>query len=82
MPVFLWVELYLFLVVGRTASGGVFCSVCEISMTSGSLSANGWGCVPILLVVWHGASSIGACWQWVELGLNVEMKISGRALAS
>ena len=31
-------------------------------MTLGSLSANGWGCVPVLLVVWHGVSSTGACW--------------------
>ena len=31
-------------------------------MTLGSLSANGWGFVPVLLVVWHGASSNGDCW--------------------
>ena len=31
-------------------------------MTLGSLSANGWGCVPFLLVVWHGAYSTGVCW--------------------
>ena len=43
-------------------SGGVFWSVCELSMTLGSLSANGWVCVPVLLVVCHGASSTGACW--------------------
>ena len=40
----------------------VFWGVCELSMILGSLSANGWGCVPVLLVVWHGASSTGACW--------------------
>ena len=28
--------------------------VCELIMILGSLSANGWGCVPALLVVWHG----------------------------
>ena len=32
-------------------------------MILGSLSGNGWGCVPVLLVVWHGVSSTGACWS-------------------
>ena len=32
-------------------SGGVFWGVCELSMILGSLSANGWSCVPVLLVV-------------------------------
>ena len=41
--------------------GGVFWGVCELSMVLGSLSANGQGCVPVLLVVWRGASSTGAC---------------------
>ena len=50
-----------FLLSGRTASGGVFCGVCELSMILVSLSANGWGCVPVLLVVWHGASSTASC---------------------
>ena len=34
--------------------------VCELIMILGTLSANGWGCAPILLVVWHGVSSTGA----------------------
>ena len=62
MPVFWWVRLDLVLLVGRAASGGMFWRVCELSMTSGSRSANGWGCVPVLLVVWRGSSSAGACW--------------------
>ena len=33
------------------ASGGVFWGVCDL-MILGSLSANGWGCVLVLLVVW------------------------------
>ena len=49
--------------VGRALSGGVFWGVCELSMTLGSLSANGCGCVPVLLVVWHTASSTVACWS-------------------
>ena len=48
--------------MGRTTSGGVFWGVCELGMILGSLSANGWGCVPVLLVVWHGVSSTGDCW--------------------
>ena len=46
--------------VGRTTAGGVFWGICEL-MIFGSHSANGWGCVPVLLVVWHGVSSTGAC---------------------
>ena len=61
MPVFWWVGLDLVLLVGRAVSGGVFWGVCEVSMTLGSLSANGLVCVPVLLVVWHGAFSTGAC---------------------
>ena len=48
---------------GRQAtSGGVFWDVCELSMILGRLSANGWGCVPVLLVDLHGTSSTGTCW--------------------
>ena len=54
--------LDLVFLVGRAASGGVFWGVSELSMILGSLSANGWGCVPVLLIVWHGTSNTGACW--------------------
>ena len=43
--------------------------VCELSMILGSLSANGWGCVPFLLVVWYGVSSSGAWWLLSGAGL-------------
>ena len=46
-------------------SSGVFCGVCELIMILGSLSVNGWGCVPVLLVVWHEVYSTGACW-WLS----------------
>ena len=62
MPVFWWMGLDLVFLLGRAVSGGVFCGVCELIMILRSLSANGWGCVPVLLVVWHAVSSIGACW--------------------
>ena len=51
MPVFWWVGLDLVFLVGRAASSGMFWVVCELSMTLGSLSANGWVCVPVLLVI-------------------------------
>ena len=60
MPVFWWMRLDLFFLVGRSMSGGVFWGVCDLKIL-GSLSASGWGCVLVLLVVWHGASSTVAC---------------------
>ena len=62
VPVFWWMRLDLVFLVGRTASGDVFWGICELIMILGSLSANGWGCVPVLVVVWHSVSSSGACW--------------------
>ena len=56
-------RLCLFFLVSRAASGGVFGVVCELSITLGSLTVNAWGCVPVLLVVWHGVSSTVACWS-------------------
>ena len=49
--------------VGRSVSGGVFCGVFDLIMILGSLSSNGLGCVPVLLVVWHSVSSTVACWS-------------------
>ena len=63
MPVFWWMKLDLVFLVGRTVSGGVFWGVCELIMILGHLSVNGWGCVPVLLVVWHRVSSTVACWS-------------------
>ena len=51
------------LLVGRTVSGGVFWGVCDLIMILGSLSANWWGCVPVLLVVWNRVSSTVVCWS-------------------
>ena len=62
MPVFWCMRLDPVFLVGRTTFGGVFWGVCELIMILGSLSGNGWGCVPVLLVVWHRVSSTGACW--------------------
>ena len=62
MPAFCLWGLDLSFLVGRAASGHEFCGVCDLIMILGSLSANGWGCVPVLLVVWHGASTTGSCW--------------------
>ena len=63
MPVFWWMRLDLVFLVDRSTSRGVFCGVCGLIMILGSFSANGWGCVPDLLVVWHRVSSTVACWS-------------------
>ena len=62
VPVFWWMKLYLVFLVGKTTSIGGCWGVYEIIMILDSLSANGWGCVPVLVVVWHGVSSTVACW--------------------
>ena len=63
MPVFWWMRLDLVFLVGRTVSGGVFSGASDLIVNLGSLSANGFGCVPFLLVVWHRVSSTVACWS-------------------
>ena len=60
MPVFWWMSLDLVFLVGISRSGGVFGDVCDLIMILGRLSANRWGCVPVLLV-WHRMSSTVAC---------------------
>ena len=61
--VFWWVRLDLVFLVGGSTCGGVFRGVCDLTVILGSLSANGWGCVPVLLVVWHRVSSTVDCWS-------------------
>ena len=61
-------RLDLVYLVGRTTSGGVFWGVCDLIMILGSLFANGWGGVPVLLVVWHMVSSTIACWSLSRSG--------------
>ena len=68
MPEFWWMRLDLVFLVGTSMSGGVFGGVCGLIMILGSLSANGCGCVPVLLVVWHRVSSTVACWWLSEAG--------------
>ena len=68
MPVFWWMRLELVVLVGRTTSGGLYWGVSELIMILGSLSTNGWVCVPVLLVVWHRVSSTVACWSLSEAG--------------
>ena len=61
MPLFWCMRLDFVFPVGRTTSGSVFWGVCDLIMILGSLSVNGWVCVPVLLVVWHRLSSTVAC---------------------
>ena len=68
MPEFWWMRLDLVFLVGTSTSGGVFWGACELSMTLGSLPANGWGYVLVFLVVWCEASITGTCWPLVGAG--------------
>ena len=63
MPVFWWMRVDLVFLVGRMTSSGVFSGVFDLIMILGSLSSNGWGCIPVLLVVWHRVPSTVACWS-------------------
>ena len=78
-PLFWWMRLDFVFLVGRTASGGVFWGVRDFIMILGSLSDNVWGCVPVLLVVWHSVSSTVACWSLSGAGLSIKMEISERS---
>ena len=68
MPVFWWLRLDLVFLVGRTTSSGVFWGICDLIMILSSFSANGWGSVSGLLVVWHMVSSTVACWSFRGAG--------------
>ena len=63
MPVFWWMRLGLVFLMGRTTSRRVFWGVCDLIMILGSLFANGWDCVLVLLVVSRRVSSTEACWS-------------------
>ena len=62
MPVFRWRELDLVSPKISATSSGVFWGVCGLVMALGSLSANGQGCVPVLLKDRHQAFGPEACW--------------------
>ena len=68
MLLFWWMRLDLVFLVGWSTSGSVFWGVCGLIMILGSPSANGWGCVLVLLVVWHRVSCTVACWSLSEAG--------------
>ena len=65
---FWWTRLDLVFLVATSTSGRVFWGVCGLIMILSSLSANGWSCVPVLLVVWHMVSNSVACWSLSEAG--------------
>ena len=52
MPALWWVAVGLVFLVGRALSRGIFWGGSEPSTTFGSLSVDGWSCVPVLLAVW------------------------------
>ena len=65
-----WMRLDLLFLVGRTVSSGVYWGVFELSMILGSLSGNGWGCAPVLLVVWHRVPSTPPGWSLNGAGFS------------
>ena len=52
LPAPWWVELGLVPLVGRAMSRGAFRGDFVLRKTLGRLSADGWGCVPTLFIVW------------------------------
>ena len=50
MPAHWWVELGLGPPVGRAVSKGMSRGICWLRKSLGSLSADGWGCIPAHLV--------------------------------
>lgn len=78
MPAPWWVELNL-LSYGRAVSRGVLWGVCKLTITLGSLSADRWSCVPVLLVVWLEVSCTGTCKLLVEPGFSVVMETLKKA---
>ena len=58
LPVFWWMRLDLVFLVGRTTSSGVFWGAYELIMILGSLSANGWGCVPVCKLFGMGCPAL------------------------
>ena len=63
MPVFWWTRLDVVFLLRRSTSGGVFWGFCGLIMILGTLCANGWVCVSLLLGVWHRVSCTVACWS-------------------
>ena len=60
VPVLWWMELDLVSLKGSAMSSSVSWGDYGLGMALGSLSDNGQGCVSVLLMIWHAASSIGA----------------------
>ena len=50
----------------------------ELSVALGSLSSNGWGCGPVLLLICHPVLELAS--HWAKPGLSVEMEAFGRVL--
>ena len=58
MPVFWWMRLDLFFLVGNTVSSGVFWGAFDLIMILGNLSPNGCGCVPVLQLFGMGCPAL------------------------
>ena len=57
-------ELDLVSLKGSAMSSSMFWGLYRFGMALGSLSANGQGCVPVLLQVWCEGTRTGPCLPW------------------
>ena len=74
-----WVEPFLSLWWAGLCQGICLAGKTLFRKTLSSLSADGWGCVSVLLVVWPEASEPTCC---LEPSLGEKMAVSTRAHAS
>ena len=69
-------ELGLGPLVGRAMPRDVSRGGCGLRKSLGSLSVDGWGCIPTLLVVWSEELEPTGCWVGPGLGANDSSKMS------
>ena len=62
---------------GSATTSGMFWGVCGLGMALGNLSANGLGCIPVLLKICCKAYSTGACWPLGGLVLVLRWRSLG-----
>ena len=72
-------ELDLVSLKGSAMSSSMFWGLYRFGMALGSLSANGQGCVPVLLQVWCEGPGLDLACLGVGPGLSAEMDAFGRA---
>ena len=80
VPIFWWIKLDFISLKDSAMSSSVFCSVYELGMASGSLSASVQSCAPILLRIGMGHLTMKLSSLWVWFGPSVDTESFGRTL--